>query len=197
MNILKSISSYLGEEQENGRIAGPISSDLASAVHISSFGVIPKRHNPHKWRLIVDLSSLQGRSGISRELCSLSYVSVASVVLGLGRGSLLAKTDINHAYRQIPVHPDDRQLLGMRWRGQLFCDATLPFGLRSAPIIFSAVADALQWVVKARGAIHVFHYVDDFVIVGPSHSSKCSRYTVRYMPVNTSMLTCASSNSPS
>ena len=76
------------------------------------------------------------------------------------------------AYRQIPVHPDDRWLLGMRWNGNLFCDATLPFGLRSAPM-FSAVADALEWMVKARGASHVFHYVDDFVIVGRPGSSKC------------------------
>ena len=111
--------------------------------------------------------------GISRERCSFSYVSVAeiaSVVLRLGRGSLLAKTDVKHAYRQIPVHTDDRWLLGMPWNGNLFCDATLPFGLRSAPISFSAVADAL---VKARGTSNVFHYVDDFVIVGPPGSNKC------------------------
>ena len=73
--------------------------------------------------------------GISHERCSFSYVSVAeiaSVVLRLGRGSLLAKSDVKHAYRQIPVLPDDRWLLGMRWNGNLF-------GLRSAPIMFSAV----------------------------------------------------------
>ena len=78
-------------------------------------------------------------------------------------------------HHQIPVHPDDRSLLGMRWQGQLYCDATLPFGLRSAPIIFSAVADALEWVVKVRGGTHIFHYVDDFVFVGPPRSPKCSR----------------------
>ena len=80
--------------------------------------------------------------GIARDLCSFSYISVAdiaSVVLSLGQGTLLAKSDIKHAYRQVPIHPDDWLLLGVRWNGQLFCDATLPFGLRSAPIIFSAV----------------------------------------------------------
>ena len=71
------------------------------------------------------------------------------------------------------MHPEDRPLLGMKWDGQLFCDKTLPFGLRSAPIIFSAVADALEWIVKEKGATHIFHYVDDFVIVGPPGSAKC------------------------
>ena len=39
------------------------------------------------------------------------------------------------------IHPED--LLGMRWDGRIFVDKTLPFGLRSAPMIFSALADAL------------------------------------------------------
>ncbi len=52
------------------------------------------------------------------------------------------KGDILSAYRNIPVH--DRALLGMEWEGQLFVDRVLPFGLRSAPKIFLAVADAAQ-----------------------------------------------------
>ena len=32
-------------------------------------------------------------------------------LLTLGRGSMLAKSDAKHAYRQIPVHPDDRLVL--------------------------------------------------------------------------------------
>ena len=36
---------------------------------------------------------------------------------------------------------------------------TLPFGLRSAPKIFNAVADALQWVVKQNGVTYLEHYL--------------------------------------
>ena len=66
----------------------------------------------------------------------MAYISVDSIaecVLALGRDALLAKSDVKQAYRQIPVHPDDPVLLGIAWRGQYFVDATLPFGLRSAP----------------------------------------------------------------
>jgi len=38
----------------------------------------------------------------------------------------------------------------MSWEGQVFVDTTLPFGLRSAPIIFSAVADALLWIMQKK-----------------------------------------------
>ena len=63
----------------------------------------------------------------------------------------MAKMDIKSAYRNVPVHPKDRRLLGMEWEGATYIDTTLPFGLRSAPLIFSAVADALAWMMQQRG----------------------------------------------
>ena len=53
----------------------------------------------------------------------------------------MAKFDLKSTYRQVPVHPDDRWLLGVEWEGQVYVDCTVPFGLRSAPMIFNAVAD--------------------------------------------------------
>lgn len=76
----------------------------------------------------------------------MSYVTVDQVVdelLRLGPGTLMGKVAIRQAYRIVPVHPDDRHLLAVQWEGQLFIDKILPFGLQSAPLIFTAVADAL------------------------------------------------------
>ena len=39
------------------------------------------------------------------------------------------------------IHPHDRPLLGMQWRGKYFVDLVLPFGLRSAPFIFTSIVD--------------------------------------------------------
>ncbi len=135
-------------------------------------GVIPKKHQPGKWRLIVDLSSPEGHStndGISKELASLSYTSVdqvAQCIATLGQGALLAKMDIKQAYRNVPVHPQDRLLLGMRWEQKTLIDTALPFGLRSAPLIFSALAYMLMWIMQQKGARFVFHYLDDYITVG-------------------------------
>ena len=81
-------------------------------------------------------------------------------------GALLAKMDVKQAFRNIPVHPADRACLGMLWEDTLHIDAILPFGLRSAPLLFSAVADALQWIMMRRGVRLLFHYIDDFMTVG-------------------------------
>ena len=55
---------------------------------------------------------------------------------GKGPGALLAKVDTKHAKRNIPIHLQDKHLLGMQWEGNLYIDTVLPFGLRSAPKIF-------------------------------------------------------------
>lgn len=92
--------------------------------------------------------------GIDRQLSSLEYVSVdevAPAAAGLGKGSFLAKIDIRATYRLVPVAPRDRLLLGMKWRGQLYVDAMLPFGLHSAPKLFNAVADTLEWCLRSHG----------------------------------------------
>ena len=47
----------------------------------------------------------------------------------------------------LPIYPDDQNLLGVQWEGEHYTDGTLPFRLRSALKIFSAVADALQWIL--------------------------------------------------
>ena len=50
-------------------------------------------------------------------LCAfLKYASVddaAEFIAKVGFGALLAKLDIKSAYRNIPVHPGDRHLLGI------------------------------------------------------------------------------------
>lgn len=160
-----------------------LSTDVAlslSNLQISPFGVIPKRNRPNKWRLIVDLSSPEGFSvndELDRAMCSIKYSSIddaVNIIRRLGRGALLAKLDLREAYRIIPVHPEDRPRLGMQWKGATYLDAALPFGLRSAPKIFSAVADGLLWILHSKGAKLSLHYLDDFLLLGPPDSPVCA-----------------------
>ena len=174
------INDYLEEEREAGNILSPFCPSSFPNLHLNRFGVIPKKHQPQKWRLITDLSFPDHASvneAIDPTLCSLEYTSVeevAEAALRLGSGSLLAKIDIKSAYRLIPVHPADRLLLGMSWDNYVYVDGMLPFGLRSAPKIFTAVADALEWCIGQEGITHIFHYLDDFLIMGPPNSATCA-----------------------
>lgn len=177
------ITTYLQKEISLGRMLGPFhdTSNLPQ-LHINRFGVIPKGHQTGKWRLITDLSYPADASvndGIEPSICSLAYTTVediAHLISQCGTGALLAKIDIESAYRLIPVHPQDRPLQAMAWQGALYVDPMLPFGLRSAPKIFNAMADALQWHLQRSGIPLVRHYLDDFIIIAPPQSPRCAEY---------------------
>jgi len=176
------VNAYLKEEVDANRMLLVGQEDLPEAkqIHCNPFGVIPKKHKPGQWRLILDLSSPDEHSvndGIVKELASLSYVSVddvTAIVTKLGKGAALAKLDIKQAYRHVPVSPLDRQYLGMQWGGNVYIDTVLPFGLRSAPLLFTALADAVQWAAQQQGVEYVFHYIDDFITVGRPDSAECA-----------------------
>ena len=151
-------------------------------LHISRFGVIPKGHNTGRFRLITDLSFPPGSSvndGIDPDFCSLAYTTVDTVAAqaaSLGRGALLAKVDIEAAYRLIPVHPQDRVLQGIQWNSMTYINPMLPFGLRSAPKIFNTVADGLHWHLVQAGISFLFHYLDDYIMVAPPDSQLCQSW---------------------
>ena len=139
MQLAEENTNYLEAKKHRNVLLGPFPPEAVLHVHVNRFGVIPKSGRPGKWRLIVDLSHQEGKSVNSRvdpHLCSLMYVKVDQVVdrlLEIGLGVELVKLDVKNAYRNVPVHPENRHLLGMRWRGRIYVAAALPFGLRSAP----------------------------------------------------------------
>ena len=135
MNNLKSsldhptvIDDYLHHELSLGRISGPYLASICPDVHINRFGVIPKTNQLGKWRLITDLSYTSRSSvndGIPSELCSLTYITIDNAILNIlesGKDTMLAKIDIKSAFQLLPVHLEDRGLLGMRWKDQIYID---------------------------------------------------------------------------
>jgi hypothetical protein len=175
------IDSYLTNEVAKGRVSGPFAAPPFPNLQCSPFGVIPKKGLPGKWRLILDLSSPNQHSvndGIPKDLFSLQYISVDDairILMHLGPGALMAKFDVECAYRNVAMRPDERYLFGMRWRNTFFVDLALPFGLRSAPFIFNSIADMVEWILKFNYFItYLLHYLDDFLSLGPAGSSECA-----------------------
>ena len=80
------IDEYLLNELHKGHIAGPYSISPLPSLHVSRFGVIPKKYQPGKWRLILDLFILLGHSindSILKEPFSFQYTSVDDVISGI------------------------------------------------------------------------------------------------------------------
>ena len=127
----------MSKEIELKRIAGPFSQKPLSDLIISPIGLVPKAEPGS--RLIQHLSHPKGNSindGIDPELCAVKYASfddAVQLVASVGKDALMAKADIQSAFRLLPVHPEEFQLLGMKVKGSFFVDKSLPMGASCSP----------------------------------------------------------------
>ena len=71
---------------------------------------------------------------------------MAKTILQLGPETLLGKMDVKEAFRIVPIHPSDRLLLAIQWKGNLYIDKVLPFGLHSAPLLLQ------PWLMQQNGS---------------------------------------------
>lgn len=68
----------------------------------------------------------------------------------------------------------------MSWEGEMFVNTVLPFGVRFALKIFTALTDALEWVMCRSDVEAILHYLDDFLLVGALGSDQC-RVDLRHL----------------
>ena len=173
------VEEYIKEEISHNRLISPLTKAAVPLAYTSRFRIYTTLN---KWRLIADLYYPPGGSvndGILKSLCSLSYVTLETVVqhiLQMGPGALLTEMDIKHAFRLLPVHPADRHLLAMSWNGNLFIDTCLPFWLRSAPKLFNILADLLSWILEKKGTSPIIHYLDDLLTMDLADSLACHNH---------------------
>lgn len=181
------VDEKIRNEVEAGRILGPYVSTPHDFV-CSPLALVPKK-NTGSFRLIHDLSFPKNKpvnsvnSVIAKENTQVSYDSIDTVVQKVkenGRACLMAKTDIANAFRIVPIHQDDRHLLGFAWKNsmgvlQYYMDACLAMGLSISCQTFERFSTALQWVMECKYGATMSHILDDFFFVGPAGSSLCHR----------------------
>ncbi|XP_067217303.1 uncharacterized protein [Linepithema humile] len=81
----------------------------------------------------------------------------------------LASIDLEDAYLLVPVHQNDRKFLRFRFLGHLYQFRVLPFGLASAPYIFTKILRPVAYFLRVKGFSSVI-YLDDFLFIAPSHN---------------------------
>lgn len=164
------VQQAINKEIARGHTAGPFPDPPFPITHCSPIGSAPKKDG--SVRLIMDLSQPHGSSvndGILKEdfVCEYSHFDEATALVNEGGpGSLMCKLDIQHAYRLLPVRPDQWHLLCYYWEGNYYVDLVLPFGLRSSGAIFNIFAKLVKWIIKHHyGIKNIINYSDDFFAV--------------------------------
>ena len=169
------VDEMISKELAKNRIAGHFDDPPFNNFEASPLALIPKRDG--KFRLIHNFSFPHNSSVntfINKNSTSVKYESFDYMV-SLVRS--LSKTDIEKAFRFIPIHPSDYQLLGFNWRGTFYHDKRLAMGFRSSCAIFEKFSCcALQRICKNKlDCKSMSHILDDFIFLGPGNSNACSR----------------------
>ena len=167
------VNENIKSELAAGRVAGPFEVKPFNNLNIFPLGLVPKS-SPGEFRLIHHLSwpRTDGSSvndGIPHEFSRVQYAGIQEAISKIrlvGKGCFLAKTDIQSAFRIVPVHPDAYELLCFSWEGKFYYDRCLAFGASSRCRIFERVSSALEWIALSKlGASAVVKILDDFLFI--------------------------------
>lgn len=66
----------------------------------------------------------------------------------------MTKTDVESAFRLLPVHPQSVYLLGCCWQGSYFVDRCLPMGCSISCALFEAFSSFFEWAVREVAGVN-------------------------------------------
>lgn len=186
------VSQHIANELQLHRYSGPFQvSQLLTLIgpfRTAPLGVVPKP-NSDKFRVIQDLSfprndpaTLSVNSEINSADFPCEWGTFAQCYFLIAKappGTQVAVFDVDSAYRNIPVHPDDQTHFCVAWENNIYIDHCVAFGSASSAGLFGRVADCFVAIVQANGAQQVLKWVDDLIFFRYPTSS-CFPYHYSY-----------------
>lgn len=168
--VREKVAAILFADVAAGKKAGPFDAPPFSFMSCSPLGAVEKK-GKDAIRVIHDLSYPVGGDSINHSIVERGmtlgcFDLAADAVRRFGAGCFLIKLDVEAAYKQVPVRPEDWPLLGFTWDDKFYFDRTLPFGLTSSCRKWDLYATALHFFFQFHLNITVvIHYIDDFLFV--------------------------------
>ncbi|KAJ1198715.1 hypothetical protein NDU88_002554 [Pleurodeles waltl] len=94
-------------------------------------------------------------------------LTLVQVLSALDQGDWMVALDLQDAYFHIPILPSHRRYLRFKVGHEHFQFTVLPFGLTSAPRVFTKVMAVVAAHLR-RSGISVFPYLDDWLLKAPT-----------------------------
>lgn len=90
-----------------------------------------------------------------------------TVLAALNPDMWAARIDLKDAYLQVPIHKESRHLLRFIIGDKAFQFKALPFGLCSAPFLFTQIVNVVAGYLRQRG-LNILTYLDDWLVLSYS-----------------------------
>ena len=131
--------------------------------------LLPKPNN--RWRPVLDLST--SKTFLSTE--SFKMETPETIRTSLHVGEWVTSIDFKDSYFHIPIHSQSRKYMRFYIQGQSYQFKAVPFGLSTAPMEFTVVAQKVKLMALQRG-IRIHQYLDDWLVRATSHQT-CLQHT--------------------
>ena len=96
--------------------------------------------------------------------------TVRSVRSQVRQGDWACSIDLTDAYLHVPLHRSSRKFLRIALSSStVYCFTVLPFGLNTAPLVFTRIATAVASFLRLKG-IRVHIYLDDWLLLAQDRS---------------------------
>ena len=146
------ILSEYKAQQKNQALATCIQSLLSKNAierveNVNSLGfysrlfLVPKPHQ--RWRPVIDLSRLNTFLHVEK----FKMETPESIRTSLVPGEWVSSIDLSDAYLHIPIHPNSRKYLRFCYKAQVFQFTSLPFGLATAPQVFTMIVKEVKQTI--------------------------------------------------
>ena len=139
----------------------PVQSPMPEAGFISSIFVVPKKDGGN--RPVVNLKPLNQFLGYKH----FKMEGIHMLRDLLEKGDFLVKIDLKDAYLTVPIWKDHQKYLRFLWKDTILEFACLPFGLATAPRVFTKLMKPVVGALRQRG-IRLIIYLDDILIMAES-----------------------------
>jgi hypothetical protein len=123
---------------------------------VSPLEVAPKGKEG-KFRLIINMSYVNDHLVTNK----FKFEGLSDVADLAEKGDHAVSFDLTSRYYHVGLHPRTRTYTGFCWKGEYFQCNCLPFGMKSAPWVFSKVMRELVIYWRMSG-ISGIPYLDDF-----------------------------------
>lgn len=126
---------------------------------ISSIFLVPKPDGSH--RLILNLKNLN--KFITPQHFKME--DRKTVLNLISHKCFMATVDLKDAYLLIPIDKNYKKYLRFQFNNQLYEYCCLPFGLCTAPLVFTKIIRPIVANLRSKGFLSVV-YIDDFLLLG-------------------------------
>ena len=145
---------------------------ILEPVKFSPWGtpVVPIRKKDGSIRLCGDY-----KITINRETSTETYPlpKVEDLLASLAGGAAFSKLDLKHAYQQVVLDEETKQLVTINTHKGLYRVNRLPFGVSSAPSLFQRIMENLL-----QGIPGILIYIDDILVTGKTIADHLSNLEV-------------------